>query len=133
MGWSESSPAWSERGQRGFSLFGFLCTLAVLGTAGLLLLRAGPSMFEYWAIKKAVAAAVAVSTTPQELRTAFDKMAAAGFVDTLQGKDLKVTGRGADMQVDFSYEKRIPLFGPTSLLIEYQGSSNGDGTEKAAD
>lgn len=132
MGWSESSPAWSERGQRGFSLLGFLCTLMVLGTAGLLALRAGPSLFEYWAIKKAVAAASAVSSTPQELRTAFDKMAAAGFVDTLQGKDLQITGRGGDMRVDFSYEKRIPLYGPTSLLIEYRGSSAGDGTEKAA-
>ncbi len=131
--WSESSQAWSERGQQGFSLLGFLCTLLVLGTAGLLALRAGPSLFEYWAIKKAVAAASAVSSTPQELRTAFDKMAAAGFVDTLQGKDLKVSGRGTDMRVDFSYEKRIPLFGPTSLLIEYQGSSADEAKEKAAD
>ena len=125
--------AWSERGQRGFSLLGFLCTLIVFGIAGLLALRAGPSVIEYWAIRKAAAAAVAVSSTPQEVRAAFDKMAAAGFIDTLQGKDLEVSGRNANLRASFAYDKTIPLFGPASLLIRYQGAAPDNDSEKAAD
>ncbi len=129
---SDSTPLRSDHGHRGFSLIGLLCTLIVLGAGGLLALRAGPSVLEYWAIKKAVAAAAAVSDTPAELRDSYDRMAGVGFVDALQGKDLKVSGRGKDMQVSFSYEKKIPLFGPASLLIEYQSNTAEEGQEKAA-
>ena len=129
---SDSIRRRSDSNQQGFSLIGFLSTLIVLGVAGLLALRAGPSVLEYWAIKKAVAAAAAVSDTPAELRESYDKMASVGFVDALQGKDLQVSGRGKDMQVSFSYQKKIPLFGPASLLIEYQGSTAEEGQEKAA-
>ena len=71
-------------------------------------------------------------TLSAELRDSYDKMASVGFVDALQGKDLQVSGRGKDMQVSFAYEKRIPLIGPTSLLIEYKGSTAQDVPEKAA-
>ncbi len=129
---SDSSRTGSDAGQRGFSLVGFLCTLLVLAAGGLLAMRAGPSVIEFWAVKKAVAAASAVSGTPDELRKAFDKLAAAGFIDAVAGKDLEVSGRGKEMQVSFAYEKRIALIGPTSLLIEYKGSTAHDVPEKAA-
>jgi hypothetical protein len=89
-------------------------------------------VLEYWAIKKAVLAAAAVSDTPAELRERFDQMASVGFSDTLRGKDLRISGRGDTMRVRFKYEKRIPLFGPTSLLIEYRGSNVDDGQDEAA-
>lgn len=129
---SDSSRARSDKEQAGFSLIGFLCTLVVLGTAGMLALRAGPSVVEYWAVKKAIVAAAAVAGTPDELRSTFDKLAAAGFIDSVEGKDLQVTGRGKDLQASFAYQKKIPLVGPASLLIEYQGSTANEGSEKAA-
>jgi hypothetical protein len=79
-----------------------------------------------------VAAAAAVSDTPAELRERFDKMASVGFSDTLQGKDLQISGRGESMRVRFRYDKRIPLFGPFSLLIAYRGSNPDDGQDEAA-
>lgn len=132
MARSEMTWRWPDSGQQGFSLIGFLSTLTLLGMAGLLALRAGPSVLEYWAIKKAVSAAAAVSDTPAELRDSYDKMASVGFADALQGKDLKVSGRGKDLQASFAYQKKIPLFGSTSLLIEYQGSTAEEGQERAA-
>lgn len=123
----------SDSDERGFSLVGFLCTLVVLGGAGMLALRAGPSVIEYWAVKKAVAAAATVARTPDEVRTTFDKLAAAGFIDSVEGKDLQIAGRGKEMQVSFSYQKKIPLAGPASLLIDYRGSTANDGSEVAAD
>lgn len=119
----------SARAQQGFSLIGFLCTLIVFGVAGLVALRAGPSLLEFWALEKAVKASVALASTPAELRLAFDKFAAAGAIDVVEGKDLVVEGRGKSLQASFSYEKKIPLYGPTSLLILYRGSSLAAPTE----
>lgn len=121
-----------KRDQRGFSLLGLVSTLLVLALSGVLVVRAGPGVLEYWAIKKAVAAAAAVSDTPAELRERFDKMASVGFSDTLQGKDLEISGRGDRMRVRFKYDKRILLFGPFSLLIAYRGSNVDDGQDEAA-
>jgi hypothetical protein len=113
----------SDKQQGGFSLIGFLSTLTLFGTIGLLLVRVGPSILEYWAIDKAVAAASMTADTPTELRQAFDKLASAGYIDSIEGKDLKITGTGKEMEISFAYEKKIPLFGPASLLIDYRGGS----------
>ena len=120
---SQSRSLLSEQRSEGFSLIGFLCTLIVLGLAGVLVLRAGPGVMEYWAVEKAVKAARATANTPEELRSTFDKLAAAGFIDAIEGKDLKIVGRGDDMQVSFAYQKKVPLYGPTSLVIDYRGST----------
>ena len=115
----------------GFSLIGFLCTLIVLGCVVLSLIRLGPSVFEYWAIEKAVKAASAMSGTPAELRAAYDKLASVGYVDAVQGKDLVIKGSGDSMIVSFNYEKRIHLAGPASLLIVYRGTTASDASSKS--
>ena len=120
----------SESAQGGFSLIGLLCTLSMFGLIGLLMVRAGPSVIEYWAVNKSVSAARVVAKTPAELRATFDKLAAAGYIDTIDGKDLNITGTGADMQVSFAYQKKIPLAGPASLVIDYHGSTVTETPEK---
>ena len=111
---------------RGFSLIGFLCSLTLMGLAGLIAVRAGPSLFEYWAIEKTIKAASAVSQTPADLRATFDKLASAGYIDSVQGNDLVVKGTGDAMKISFTYEKKIYLAGPVSLLIVYRGSNFTD-------
>ena len=39
------------------------------------------------------------------------------------GKDLVIKGSGDSMQASFTYEKKIYLAGPASLLIVYRGSN----------
>ncbi len=124
--------SFAHRSQRGFSLIGFLCTLLVFVAGGWLALRMVPGMLEYWAIEKAIVAASAVAATPDDVRKTFDKLAAAGSIDAIAGKDLQISGRGKDMKVSFAYEQRIRLTGPASLLIEYKGSTARDVPEKAA-
>ncbi len=122
----------SDQSQRGFSLIGFLSTLTLLGAMGVLAVRAGPSVIEYWAIGKAVSAASITATTPDELRRAFDKLAAAGYIDSIEGKDLEIAGKGPEMEISFAYQKKIPLVGPASLLIDYRGSTAQAVPEKTA-
>ncbi len=123
---------WSDRGQRGFSLARFLGLVMVVGLSGFLLLRIAPSLLEYWAVDKAIVAAAAVSRNPAELRSAFDKLAAAGYIDAIEGKDLTIDSQDGKMQVSFAYQKKIPLVGPASLLIDYQGTTSNSTSEKDA-
>lgn len=122
----------SDKRQNGFSLLGFLSTLTLLGAVGVLLVRVGPSVIEYWAIGKAVSAASLTSSDPDELRRAFDKLAAAGYIDSIEGKDLEITGKGPEMEISFAYQKKIPLIGSASLLIDYRGTTAQAVPEKAA-
>ena len=122
----------SDKRQHGVSLLGFLSTLILLGAAGVLVVRAGPSVIEYWAIGKAVSAASMTTSNPDEVRRAFDKLAAAGYIDSIEGKDLEIAGKGPEMEISFAYQKKIPLVGPATLLIDYRGSTAQAVPEKAA-
>ena len=122
--------------QKGMSLIGLLCTLFVFASFFWLAIRVVPSMLEFWAIEKAVAAAKVVSKTPAELRVAFDKIADASHISTLDGKSLVIQGTGSAMQISFSYQKviplaNIPLAGPASLMIDYRGSTAAEKSGKS--
>ena len=122
--------------QKGMSLIGLLCTLFVFASFFWLAIRIVPSMLEFWAIEKAIAAAKVVSKTPAELRVAFDKIADASHINTLDGKSLVIQGTGSAMQISFNYQKviplaNIPLAGPASLMIDYHGSTDAEKSGKS--
>ena len=79
----------SQRGQRGFSLIGLLCTLSMFGLIGLLMVRAGPTVIEYWAINKAVSAARMFAKTPAEIAVSI-------VAEIVQVKNAGVTAGFAD-------------------------------------
>ena len=130
--WSDLPDRHSDLSIQGFSLIGLLSTLTLFGVAGLLVIRVGPSVIEYWAIEKAVRAASAVSATPSEMRAAYDKLASVAYIDAVQGKDLLIEGSGDAMKVRFAYEKRIPLSGPASLVIAYRGPKDSHAADEPA-
>jgi len=41
----------------------------------------------------------------------------------VSGRDLLIERDGQQLNISFSYEKRVPLFGPATLLIQYEGST----------
>ena len=43
----------------------------------------------------------------------------------LPSSQLEISKDGGRIVIEFSYEKRIPLFWNVSLLIDYKGSSAG--------
>jgi hypothetical protein len=113
----------SKDSQRGVSLTGLVFLLAILGMGAVLGLKIFPTVTEYMTIKKAIATARTAGSTPAEVRASFDRQAQVGYVDSISGKDLEIVPNDGVLDVSFSYQKVIPLVGPASLLIEYEGTT----------
>lgn len=109
--------------QGGVSVTGLIFILAIVAMIAVLALKVVPTFTEYLSIKKAVAGAKTAGTTPAEVRSSFDKRANVGYIDSINGKDLEIVNNGGVMDVSFAYQKKIPIAGPVSLLIEYEGST----------
>ena len=113
-----------RRRQRGLSLFGLLIAAAVIIAIAVVAMRVVPSALEYMAIRGAVEKIVTSgSTAPRELQQAFDRFAAVDDITSIRGTDLIIERLDTGTVVSFAYEKRVPLAGPVSLIIDYHGSS----------
>ena len=113
-----------RRRQRGLSLFGLLIAAALIITVAIVAMRVVPSALEFMAIRGAVEKIVTSgATTPRVLQQAFDRFAAVDDITAIRGSDLIIEKLDTGTVVSFAYEKRVPLMGPVSLLIDYHGSS----------
>lgn len=121
----------SNRRQAGVSLTGLIFILAIIGMIAVLGMKIVPTVTEFMAIKKAIVTAKSAGTTPAEVRSSFDKQAEVGYIDSISSKNLEIVPQNGAMEVSFAYEKRIPLVGPASLLIDYQGSTTAKHSVKA--
>jgi hypothetical protein len=117
--------------QKGISLIGLIFGLAIVGSIVLLGLKVVPTIAEYRSIKNAISVAKGSSTNPGDIRATFDKQAEVGYIESIKGKDLIIDKNGDDVEVSFSYEKKIPLVGPASLLLEYEGTTGNGSVKKA--
>lgn len=113
----------TERRQHGISLVGFIFVIAIIAVIAILGMKVVPTVIEYSAIKKAIVAAQGAGTTVQEIRGSFDKHRDAGYIESVSGKDLEVIRTTNGLDVSVAYEKRIALFGPVSLVIDYVAST----------
>ena len=109
--------------QRGITLFGLIFVMAIVAMIGLVGLKVVPTIIEYSAIKKAIVGARQGAATVRDVQTAFDKQANVGYIESIAGKDLVIVKNGPDFDVSFAYDKKIPLVGPASILIEYEGTT----------
>ena len=118
--------------QRGITLVGLIFVLALLGVVGVLGLKVVPTAIEFMAVKKAIVAAKAGGNTPNEVRASFDRQATTGYIDSVSGKDLEIVKDGDQIEVSVAYAKKIPLFGPASLLMDYAATTASGTPKKAA-
>ena len=121
-------PGAFRRRQRGLTLIGLLFSGIIIALIALVVMRVVPTVIEYFNIKKAVVRATSASPSglPSEIRTAFDRSQAIDDFSAIAAKDLVITKVNDKTVVSFAYEKRVPLFGPASLLIEYKGDSRSN-------
>ncbi len=109
--------------QRGLSIVSLIVLVALLGCVVVVGMRVLPTFVEYRAIQAAVKKAKAGGGTTADMVRAFDRSATIDDITTLAGKDLNYTKVDDDVVISFAYVKKIPLFGPVSLTIDYSGSS----------
>jgi hypothetical protein len=117
--------------ERGISLTGLIFVLFVLGVAAVFAMRIVPSYTEYRTIQAAIVKAKDGGGTPAEMRTSFDKSADINNITAITSHDLVITRDSGEPQISFAYEKRLPLFGNASLLLEYAGTTDKSGVVAA--
>ncbi len=116
--------------QRGVSLSGLLFWGVILGVVALLVIKVVPSAIEFYKIKKDIKAVVAnagANATVPDLRKAYAKYLEIDVIEAVRPEDLDISKDGNQIVISFAYDKKIRLFGPVSLLIEYAGNSGGSG------
>jgi type II secretory pathway pseudopilin PulG len=111
----------------GMSLVGLIFVLAILGVLAILAAKIAPTAVEYFSVKKAIQTAKAAGTSVKDIQVAFDKQADVGYIDSIKGRDLIIEKSETGFEVGFFYTKTIPLVGPASLLLEYQGTTAKNG------
>lgn len=116
------------RFERGFSvgqLFLWLVVLIIVAGTGMKVI---PSWIEYSKTLKAVQSAAqnaGPNSTVPDIRRAYEKQADVDHLKVVKPTDLEITKDGGQIVINFAFNEKVPLFGPASLLIEYQGSSRG--------
>lgn len=113
--------------QRGLSMIGMIVVCALLIVVALLGIKVSPDVIEYFAVLKSVKATAMDpglrGASVAEIRANFDKRKSIDNVTSVGGTDLDISKEGNDIVIAFSYTKRIPLTGPVSLAIDFEGSS----------
>jgi len=117
--------------EAGISLTGLIFVLAVLGVAAVFAMKLVPTYTEYSAIKDAIARAKEAGGTVREMQVAFDKNAGINNVTAIDGSDLVITRDNGTPEISFAYEKRVPLMGNVSLVIDYAGTTDPSGAVAA--
>lgn len=112
--------------QRGVALSGLILWSIVLVLVAVLAMKVAPTAIEYFKILQGTKAVVAKATpdaTVNELRRSFEKYAEVDHL-SFSSRDLEIyKDKRGQVVIEFAYEKRIPLFGNVSLLIDYKGTT----------
>lgn len=109
--------------QRGLSLIGLIFTLGIVALIAIVGIKVVPTISEYFNIKKAIQVAKQSGPAARDIQATFEKQADVSYIDAITSKDLVITRNGEGVEVSFAYSKKIPLVGPASLLLEYEGTT----------
>jgi Tfp pilus assembly major pilin PilA len=122
-----------RRNQRGITLMGFIIALVVAAFFIYMGMIIFPAYNEYQGVKKAmdsVAAAANPNESSQEvIAKAIDKQFTVGYVDTIQGKDIKLIRekKGNLISVDYEVRKGFVYNIDFAVKFKYQTPLGGKG------
>jgi type II secretory pathway pseudopilin PulG len=109
--------------ESGMTIVGLLFILVIVGLLFVVVAQVTPTVVEYMSIKKAMISSKSTGNSVQEIQNSFNKQAEIGYITSIKGSDLTIERVGNEIEVSFAYTKKIPLFGPASLVIEYEGTT----------
>lgn len=120
-----------KKHQRGVSLSGLLVWSFILVIGGILGMKVVPAVIEYYTIVKNIKAMTSAGqlngATVGDVRKAFERRADVDNISAITAADLDISKEGNEVVISFAYAKKIPLGGPVSLYIDFQGGSKGKG------
>lgn len=114
--------------QRGLSLWGFIFVGMLVALSAIVAFKAVPAWIEFYTVKKAINAIVvseSAGATVGDIRRAFQRRADVDDISSVSAQDLEVTKVGGEIVINVSYAKKVPLFGNTSLLFDFEASTGG--------
>ena len=113
--------------QRGLTLISMVVVCVLLIFVALVGIKVAPQVIEFVAVTKSVKATAmdpaSRTATVAAIRESFNKRKSIDNVTAIDGSDLDVTKEGNEVVITFAYTKKIPLYGPVSLAIDFEGSS----------
>jgi len=112
--------------QSGLTFLSLLVVLTLIVLAALVGIKVAPSVIEHHGINSALQHSLDDGKSVVQIRDIFDRTAETGYIDSISSKDL-IIDKGTDgrFTASYDYTKKIVLFGPVSLLIEFTGSAVG--------
>lgn len=114
----------SKSHQYGVSLSGLIVWGVIIGLVAVLGMQVAPEFVEFYKVKQAIASvAKENSTSVAGVQAAFNRYADINQISVIKGKDLEITRQGNQYVISVAYERRIPLVGPASLVLDFQASS----------
>ncbi len=111
--------------QRGVALSGLIFWGIVIMLVAVLGMKVVPTTIEYYKILKDIKATVnkvGPDATVADVRKTFDNFANIDQLD-FTPEQLDISKAQGKIVVSFDYDKRIPLFGNVSLMINYKGTT----------
>lgn len=112
--------------QRGLSMMGFLFVAAVVVVCVMVGFRVMPAYIEYYSVQKALEQALADAkdlNSAAEVRSAFQKRADAGYIESVQGRDIDVVKTKNEVTASASWNRKLPLVANVSLFLDFEASA----------
>jgi hypothetical protein len=113
--------------QRGLSLNGMVLIGVGLGAVALLAMKALPPWIEYGNAVKAIKGTATDTSLKDasvaQVRAAYGKRADMDDVKSIPPAEIEITKEGGELVISFAYSKKVPLFGNTSLVFDFEASS----------
>lgn len=113
--------------EKGLTLISMIVVCVLLILVALVGIKVAPDVIEYYAIVKSVKATAqdpaSRNASVADIRRNFDTRKSIDNVKAISGADLDITKEGGDVVISFAYSTKIPLTGPVSLVIDFEGSS----------
>jgi type II secretory pathway pseudopilin PulG len=116
--------------QNGMTLISLIFVLGLLSMVGLLAAKVVPEVLEYMSAKRILISSKLAGNSQQEIRNSFDKGADIAYIKSLTSNDLVFSTGDSGIEVSFAYSKKISLFGPASLLLEFEATTAKDTPKK---
>ena len=113
------------RSQRGITILGFLFVAVVVVIFALVGFRVMPAYIEYFAVQKALQQALddAPDGNVAEVRRAFDRKVSAGYIESVQPRDIQVTRQSNQITAAVSWQRVLPMVGNASILLDFDASA----------